>query len=199
MKYLNEKKKNKLVPVLITLVVLLSIAVVVLSWMLLQQRKPAEIGPLPVETVAPEAPAETAETEKPTLPDIQQTVPVIAEDFIISTPYGELYLPVEWEGLIRADIIEMDAMCAVTFLGMLETKEVPLYTLLFENGENQGAALGSVQTQDGATAWVYLEMSQLEQDNTLTAQQYDTLLSMQETVNGLLEKLAQEPAFTPYA
>lgn len=203
MKYLSEKnKKSKLVPVLITLVVLLSIAVAVLSWMLLQLTGADNAAQPPAETLMTETPGETTEAlpqpEQQTQPQLQETVPVQAEDFRISTPCCDLYLPAEWEGVIRADTIEMDGMCAVTFLGVLEEREVPLYTLLFEKGENQGTALGSVQTEDG-TAWIYLEMSELDQDKTLTAQQYDELMSMQETVNNLLEKLALEPAFAPGA
>lgn len=92
----------------------------------------------------------------------------------VDTPCGVLYIPDDWDLPITAEIRLGDPMI-ITFFA----DDVKLYDLTFS--ESAGECIGMTQTEDGP---VYVGMRIYE-----LTEESDMLMSMQESVNILLEQM----------
>lgn len=132
-----------------------------------------------------------------TEPTIVMTAPVFPEAVCFENHYCNLYFPIEWEENVGTIDETLDNGLRVTFVGKAEKKESPLFSLRFEEGENDGSALGSVVSPEGTQAWVYLEIIEFFPDETWAGEEVDVIYAMQECMNYVLKTLAAEAAYTP--
>ncbi len=119
---------------------------------------------------------QTAPTETTAPPATAQTVPKAA--IAVDTPCGTVYLPDQWDTPIRTELELGDPM-VLTFLA----EETALYELTFS--ESAAGCIGVAQTEDGPI-YVGMRLHPLPE-------QSNQLLSMQESVNQLLEQLQLSP------
>lgn len=130
------------------------------------QQTPTEqpIQTNPVHQVAPTEPA-IQET-------VHETIPYASTP--VDTPCGVLYIPDNWDIPITTEVTLGDPMI-LTFCA----EDVKLYDLTFS--ESAGECIGMMQTADGPI-YVGMRMYELPENS-------DLLLSMQESVNSLLNQL----------
>lgn len=112
----------------------------------------------------------------------------------ISTKYGTLLYPKEWESNLRTEIVD-SAVYKVEFYGTVEgKKEQHLFDLIF-NGTN-GYNLGTLKTETGETVQINIESYDSKLDDTWTEDEQFVLYSMLEDINYTIGMLAEGGNFT---
>lgn len=118
-----------------------------------------------------------------TEPPAETAAPPDAASIAVETPCGTLYLPDQWDIPLIQETSLGDPM-VIRFLA----EDTALYALTFSSAPGPNDA-GMVRV-DGEAVYVGLELAALEHGS-------DLLLSMQESVNLLLEQLPLEPVAPP--
>lgn len=122
-------------------------------------------------------------TSAPTVP--AETEPT--EDIVIHTPYGQLFYPGYWGDQIRIEHVIHDTY-VVEFYGCVsEQQELHLFDICF--GGNAESAWGIVEQENGEQTTLSVTLYDIVPDSQWTAEQYDSLLMMQEQINYLLERI----------
>ena len=112
----------------------------------------------------------------------------------ISTKYGTLLYPKEWESNLRTEIVD-SAVYKVEFYGTVEgKKEQHLFDLLFNGTE--GYNLGTLTTETGEAVQINIESYDFELDDTWTEDEQFVLYSMLEDINYTIGMLAEGGNFT---
>ena len=107
---------------------------------------------------------------------------VIAEDLVIETPYGNLYYPGEWKDSL---VVEQENE-SVHFYANINEKKVKLFTLEFGV---EDSAIAYVLNDNNNKVSVGIRMEELMLDDNWSDEDKNTVYTMQESVNDLLEKL----------
>ncbi len=112
----------------------------------------------------------------------------------ISTKYGTLLYPKEWESNLRTEIVDSDVY-KVEFYGTVEgKKEQHLFDLSFNGTE--GYNLGTLTTETGEAVQINIESYDFELDDTWTEDERFVLYSMQEDINYIIGMLVEGGNFT---
>lgn len=157
----------------------------------------AAIGSVSTETTEPTKPAEGEEDPKTEDPKVEDpTEPEEVEDLVVSTPCGDLFIPGQWDGQIRAEVKEEGIGYVVTFYGKIADAEFALFTVLFAADSENSFPVGVI-TVDDVSMDVSIELHEMEENTGWSQEQMDTASAMQEVVNYVIEKLKENPAFAP--
>ena len=112
----------------------------------------------------------------------------------ISTKYGTLLYPKEWESNLRTEIVDSDVY-KVEFYGTVEGKtEQHLFDLSFNGTE--GYNLGTLKTESGEDVAINIESYDFELDDTWTEDEQFVLYSMLEDINYTIGMLSENGNFT---
>lgn len=112
----------------------------------------------------------------------------------ISTKYGPLLYPLEWEKNLRTEVVDSDVY-KVEFYGTVEGKtEQHLFDLLFNGTE--GYNLGTLTTETGEAVQINIESYDFELDDSWTEDEKFTLYAMQEDINYTIGMLSENGNFT---
>lgn len=112
----------------------------------------------------------------------------------ISTKYGTLLYPKEWESNLRTEIVDSDVY-KVEFYGTVEgKKEQHLFDLLF-NGTD-GYNLGTLTTETGEAVQINIESYDFEFDDSWAEDEKNLICAMQEDINYTIGMLAENGNFT---
>lgn len=193
MKYYNGKKKSKLFPVLCMLLILLVIAATAILLVryyglptlatptgVMDATEANDSGTIPQGI-------ELEETEQQNTV-AQETVP---EGVSVQTPYGVIYYPDNFGDTLYV-IERNEGIYTLEFYGRLENKiEQALFDLSF--GANVANPLGVMMADDGSRVVVGYTIHEIEADASWSQEEYDILLSMQESVNDVLGHIKLEP------
>lgn len=126
--------------------------------------------------------------------DSENQVEESGGDFVVETPYCDLYFPEEWADQVEVEQEEGDVH-AVSFYGMVDGKERKLlFDVLF--GEEVGSEIGTLNV-DGQDIRVAIQFANINVDETWTEDETNTIYSMQEDVNYLMDELKNMENFTP--
>lgn len=107
----------------------------------------------------------------------------------ISTKYGTLLYPLEWEKNLRTEIVDSD-IYKVEFYGTVEgKKEQHLFDLSF-NGTD-GYNLGTLKTESGEYVSINIVSYSFEFDDTWTEDEKNVICAMQEDINYIIGMLAE--------
>lgn len=226
MKYAKKKKKSPLIPILLAVVIILAVILAALLLNRPETDAPGSetTGPVaeqpqqgteqpgedqgtepaqdPAETEAgaTEAPG-SSETTAPddivvvqTDPKIEGTEPAI-EDVQVKTPFCTLYFPGQWADGLETKVTEEEWNTAVDFSAAIDGEKIRLFTLHF--GGAAGDPVGIWEDAEGVMMDITMEIHELELEDRWTAEQTDHICAMQEALNYVLEKLAEEDGFTP--
>lgn len=111
----------------------------------------------------------------------------------IDTPAGALYYPEEWRDKVLVET-ESDPFSATLFAD-LEKMKVAIFTVYFgESGE--GHLFGTAQCTNGERSKVWVEVhDDFILVSALTDEEIQTLYSMQERVNDIIEQIYLLPEF----
>ena len=112
----------------------------------------------------------------------------------ISTKYGTLLYPLEWEKNLRTEIVDKDEY-KVEFYGTVEGKKEQHLFDLFFNGE-KGYNLGTLTTEAGEAVQINIESYDFELDDSWTEDEKFTLYAMQEDINYTIGMLSENGNFT---
>lgn len=112
----------------------------------------------------------------------------------ISTKYGTLLYPKEWESNLRTEIVDKDEY-KVEFYGTVEGKKEQHLFDLFFNGE-KGYNLGTLTTEAGEAVQINIESYDFELDDSWTEDEKFTLYAMQEDINYTIGMLSENGNFT---
>jgi len=221
MKYLRKKKKNPMIPVLITLLcVLLAIALVVVIVTVVKNGKedPADqqgiidqdLPEAPEQEDAPESDAKQPEQapeedKKPqdevkeeTKPEEEETPTneILFENGQIETTYGVLHYPEEWADYLKIEIDRLDHYCVKFFAEFAGKEPQLLFNVCF--GSSSENTIGTVETSDGSYVSVAVEYAEFTPDDTWSKRDSDTVYAMQEAANDLIDQLplTDEPSET---
>lgn len=153
----------------------------------------AAIGSVSTDTTEPTKPSQGEEND----PDAEDPTEVVSvEDMVISTPCGNLFFPGQWADQVRAEVKEEGIGYAVTFYGTVADAEYALFTVLFAADSENSFPVGMI-TVDDVSMDVSIELYELEADSGWSQAEMDAASAMQEGVNYVIEKLKENPAFTP--
>lgn len=163
----RRKKKNPL-PLIIGIVLLLCLAVVLIVVL-------------------------TTSHEDKTDPTLPTEPPMTYTGVCIDTPAGTLYYPEEWRDTVKIET-ESDPFRATLF-AVLGEKKFHVFTIYFgENG--QGHRFGSVLCTNGKRADVWVEVyDDFLAISSITNEEIQTLYSLQERVNDIIEQIYLLPDF----
>ena len=116
----------------------------------------------------------------------QQIDAEIEGDFEISTDYGVLYYPKQWEEKIYTEI-NKDETYTVSFFADFEDKEkIHLFDVVFDGN---GDSVGEIELDNGDIVTVCIESYELNLDESWTEDEENDIYVMMEDVNYLLNKL----------
>ena len=116
---------------------------------------------------------------------------VVMEDDVIATPFGELAYPGMWTDRVAHETVQDGEDVRIVFRSTIEGAGAELFTLCYGTVPEDGYVMGSY----GETA-VSVVMHTIDPDR-YADDALDTLYSLQESVNDLLVRLREDPAFTP--
>lgn len=112
----------------------------------------------------------------------------------ISTKYGTLLYPKEWESNLRTEIVDSDVY-KVEFYGTVEgKKEQHLFDLSFNGTE--GYNLGTLTTETGEAVQINIESYDFEFDDSWAEDEKNLICAMQEDINYTIGMLAENGNFT---
>lgn len=112
----------------------------------------------------------------------------------ISTKYGTLLYPKEWESNLRTEVVDKDEY-KVEFYGTVEgKKEQHLFDLSF-NGTD-GYNLGTLKIESGENVSINIVSYDFELDDTWTEDEKNVICAMQEDINYTIGMLAEGGNFT---
>lgn len=110
------------------------------------------------------------------------------KDISIETSVGTLYFPIRWADTLETEEIEGDGETIIAFRGLVADVPYDLfYVVVADNGTED--AIGTLTGPDKTRRSVYIHCADLEGQNGLYDEERNTLYTMQEDVNYLLEKL----------
>lgn len=221
MKYLKKKKKSPLLPIVLILAVAIVAGVLALTlWPAGAEADPTEPPAQsqsadvtesgvqteheePTEPQTPdgtEAPTELEEvkqeeTEAPGQETLPPPIPeeTVLPDCEVETPYGTLYFPGRWKDTMWAEVETLDFGADVVFYGTVAGEECWLFTVHY--GGADGIGIGAVMTKEEYLLDVTVEMSDFVPTESWSQADTDLFSAMQETMNYLMEKLKEDPAF----
>ena len=117
-----------------------------------------------------------------------ETVATEYEDLVFDFPYGKLYFPGQWKDYVRFEYHEGAEITAVLYGTIGDHPDIALFQMVF--GSPSSNCEGIFTTTEGKKFGVSLILNELELDDTWNQEQQQILLSMQESVNHMLEKMS---------
>lgn len=177
----ERRRRKRTNPLLIPLAVLCVVVVVLLVILLVPDKEAQQ-------------PDQSGQTQGSQGQDSQEQSTGQSGNGTVETPYGTLYYSEEWKDSIRAECKELDFGMDVLFYGSIAGEEYWLYTVSF--GGSAETPAGVIETDQGYMMDVTYELSDFAPDDSWTAENKDAFCAMQESINYLLEKLQENPAFT---
>lgn len=123
---------------------------------------------------------------------IDQTEDQKAQVVVISTSYGTVKYPFAFSDLIRVYAENQEDRAVLKFCAWLNNTEYPLYSLIFDGDE--GFPVGELTRKDGTAISVTVQF--FEADPAMDADEMQSFYAVQETVNDVIQSLAENKHFT---
>lgn len=136
--------------------------------------------------------AETQPQQEDTLQQTEEPV----RDKVIRTPYCDLYYPAQWKDAVRYEGQETEVGYIGVFTGVINGRKAELFRVWFADADETCIPVGIYST-DAVTVDVCISLPELPEDNDWTQQEQELFYGLQETANYLLDRLKEEPGFTP--
>ena len=122
---------------------------------------------------------------KPIEQVVDQGVSSNSEKMALETGYGVFYYPAKWKSNLSVEGISDKTIAFYSCVAY--HNPVLLFSLTF--GEGTGDISTEMTQEDGSVIAVHVDIADLEFDDTWSAEEMDTVYSMQEELNYLLEEL----------
>ncbi len=105
----------------------------------------------------------------------------------ISTKYGDLYYPDQWEEYLKTSQEEKDESLIVNFNASINDETYSLFTVMIDSDE--GTSVGEITDADGKKHSVSIEMEEIENIDDLTDTEQQRIYAMQEDLNYVIDYL----------
>lgn len=128
-----------------------------------------------------------AETESVQTEQAQEAQDAVAEDMAIETKYGTLHYNDQWREYIKIDQAEEGDVVSVSFTALINKKEYPLFVVNIGGGD--GSEVGKLTDRDGKERIVYINASEIKEEEDLEANEQNRLYAMQEDINYVIDHL----------
>lgn len=112
----------------------------------------------------------------------------VSESIEITTAYGTLYYPDQWEEFIETEQQTTGDTIVVSFVAQIQDVEYPLFEITIAGTE--GSEVGELTDEEGTKRTVYLHVDELDEDPALTEGEQNRLYAMQEDLNYLIDNLS---------
>ncbi len=112
----------------------------------------------------------------------------VPEYLTISTDYGDLYYPDQWEEFIQIDEEKEDESTTLFFKAVINSNEYELFDIQI-SGESDSESAGTLTAEDGSTSDIYISMKEIADTGNLTEGETDRLYAMQEDINYIIDNL----------
>lgn len=110
------------------------------------------------------------------------------EDFVISTPVGDLKYPAEWSENVKLKVNSDISPYSATLYGIAGKAETELFTINI--GKNsQGYLFGTALDKDGNTVEIRMNVNAIPQLDGCSEEEMQQLYSMQDRVNDIIEQI----------
>lgn len=117
----------------------------------------------------------------------KQVDDAVKDCIVVNTKYGVLYYPDQWTECVQINQSATDNALTVSFDAVINDRQYPLFDVVI--GQDDGAEVGQLTDNSGATHTVYLHVDELQKDPSLTDGEQNRLYAMQEDVNYLIDNL----------
>lgn len=185
MKYLKKKEKKNPLPLILGIgIVAVAAAAVVF---LLVNRGAGQLRDPGAETTGA---GQTLQTE-PT--SVETTLPS-SDPAAVTTPYGVLYYPSNWEESFSTRTARGENYL-VTFYGTTDGVELPLFSVSFGNASAEGHLFGTIDDGQGSSVEVRVNVIEFEEDESWDAGTVETFYAMQDEVNTIIDQIYSLPGF----
>lgn len=115
------------------------------------------------------------------------------EDIGISTSYGKLYYPKEWDKNLKTKNLKENGKETVQFWAKIEGKEkVHLFDVIFGGSDKQ---IGTIELDNGNKVSVSVVSYEVKVDKSWTDREKDIVYTMSEGINYTLDKLDKLKGF----
>ena len=110
-----------------------------------------------------------------------------AEDMEIKTKYGMLHYPDQWREFAKIEQSEEGDVVSVSFTAVINENEYPLFTVNIGGGD--GSEVGKLTDAEGKERIVYINASEIKEEEALDANEQNRLYAMQEDINYVVDHL----------
>lgn len=136
-----------------------------------------------------EASSDPAQTR---LPGLELTVEQEGQMMVITTSYCVLKYPFAFSDVIR---VTAENQAALLFCAWLNNTEYPMFSIVFDG--NGGIPVGTLKLDDGTVVSVTAQL--FEADEAMEPDMLKSFYAVQETINDIIQSLAENEHFTPAA
>lgn len=131
--------------------------------------------------------AETESAESVQTEQAQEVQDAAAEDMTVETKFGTLHYNDQWREYIKIDQAEEGDVVSVSFTALINKKEYPLFVVNIGGGD--GSEVGKLTDGDGKERIVYINASEIKEEEDLEANEQNRLYAMQEDINYVIDHL----------
>lgn len=117
-------------------------------------------------------------------------------ELVAETAFCDLYYPARWEDAVRWEETTTATGSIVTFYGTVNAKESVLFSVYFAESGDESFPIG-VLTADGVEMDVSVEIPDLPDNGGWSDVDHTLFCGLQEMVNHVIERLNDNPDFTP--
>lgn len=115
---------------------------------------------------------------------------------VIEAAYCDLNYPAQWKDAVRWDEMETEIGDIITFYGTVNAKESVLFSIYFAESSDESFPIG-VLNANGIEMDVSMEIPDLPDNGGWSDTDRTLFYGLQETANDVIERLNDNPEFTP--
>ena len=124
----------------------------------------------------------------------EEIVPDIS-DAVLETPYGTLRYPGEWKDAVSWEISSDEDICTVSVTETFSGKNAMLFVLGFGNPDDEGFQMGTLD-YNGRDVPVCLTLCDFPQESNWSDSDRNLFIALQEQAYNMLERFAEDSAYT---
>lgn len=183
------KGKGNLIGCLAAVVALVVVLTVFLSGKTPEDQEQTESIQSSASEDASSDPAQTR------LPGLELTVEQEGQMMVITTSYCVLKYPFAFSDVIRVTAENQADQAALLFCAWLNNTEYPMFSIVFDG--NGGILVGTLKLDDGTVVSVTAQL--FEADEAMEPDMLKSFYAVQETINDIIQSLAENEHFTSAA
>lgn len=111
-----------------------------------------------------------------------------AEDFMISTPVGDLKYPAQWSRNVKLKVTSEKNPYSAELYGVVGKTEIQLFTIHIGK-DGQGYLFGTAPDENGDMAEIRIDVKEISRPDSCSDEEMQQLYAMQDRVNDIIEQI----------